>query len=75
MNTMTPPCPAPHWINGWQQDVWTLDDEAFRELEQPQARMVWDALTPLEMCAPVFVNKDTYPMLTGFDAVTIGERR
>jgi hypothetical protein len=71
-----PPCPAPYWLNGWQQTVFTIDtDEDYRALEQPQARMVYDALTPLSECAPVFVNKDTFPMLTGFDAVTIGERR
>jgi hypothetical protein len=69
-----PPCPAPVWINGWQQDVWTLDDEAFRELEQPQPRMVYDQWTPLSECDPNGIDKMDYPMLNGWDVPVVRGR-
>jgi hypothetical protein len=71
---MTAPCPAPVWLNGWQQDVWTLDDEEYRALEQPQARMLYDELTPLSMCDVNGIDKMDYPMLHGWDVPTVGAR-
>jgi hypothetical protein len=71
---MTPPCPAPVWLNGWQQDVWTLDDEEYRALEQPQARMLYDALTPLDLCDPNGIDKMDFPMLNGWDVPAVEAR-
>lgn len=42
----------------WDHPVYTIDtDEAFRELEQPKPKYIYDDYT----LPPTLVNKDTYP--------------
>jgi hypothetical protein len=49
--------PLPDWDN----PVYTLDDEAFRALEQPKPRYLYDEFD----MPPTLITRDTYPELVG----------